>query len=135
MKGLTLAEVLIALIVAIIGYGVFVSAQGFLVKQTLDTSDIIMASRLVSDIYVLYETIEPEKIEFEGTAKDFFAKFRLPEKILSDHDFDSFTVEIFQDSKPVNLKQEIQVPILNFEITSKNGRLFTYKVVRRSRDK
>ncbi len=128
-KGFTLAEILVALIVLIFGFGVFISIQSFLVNQTLSFSEEVEASRVALDIFNLTDVAPWIVKDFKGSLKDFYKKFNIPENLLSGLNSELIQISLRgHDYESVIQQKKVQFKYLNLTITMPSGFTKEYSV-------
>lgn len=130
MRGFTLIEVLIALIVVAIGFGVFISVQGYLAQQALDYKEEIQSSEMASNIVTLVESVDSGFKQFKGSLAELFTMFKIPEKITVQHDLGKVFVEVSKDKTQMMFADTIiDVDLIVVEITMGSGRSFNYEFI------
>lgn len=132
MKGFTLIEVIIALIVVAVGFGVFISVQAYLARQTLDYKEEIESSEVANSIVTLFENIEPGFKQFNGTFGELLIRFKIPDKTIVRSNLSKILVNISKDKRQMMFSdQVVDLDVILIEITTGSGREFFYEFIQR----
>lgn len=119
--GFTLIEVLIALIILIIGFGVFTGVQSFLASQMLNTAEEITTSKIALDILNIMDASEQTIGEFKGSLRDLLIRLRIPKQYLEGLNFEEIQIEFIKRSLELALQKKINAQILDLKITLPSG--------------
>ncbi|MCS6892970.1 MAG: prepilin-type N-terminal cleavage/methylation domain-containing protein [Deltaproteobacteria bacterium] len=134
MKGFTLLEVLVSLIVVLIGFSILISTQSFLVSQSINNLDIIRASKIASEISFLLTAADSRVEKFDGNYAEFLQKFRVPPRLLELFDFNQVSIALELQVKPLPYEKEINAEIYDISITFPSGKAFKYHFLSQQHD-